>query len=160
MNRAAKLSLLLLLCAVSAKAQTSPAYAGVSILPDHIQPIRNIFTHPFLDTRDAFLFKDKAESILAVSQGLFLISDGIVTRSRVQNGSSYEGNPAVSFFTGRYPTWGRMAPLGAVQEVVGIWLGTEMKRSHNRFLRKVWWLPQAAGIGGNLSGTAYGILTR
>lgn len=160
MNRAAKLSLLLLLCAVSAKAQTSPAFAGASILPDRIQPARNILARPFVDTRDALLFKDKAESILAVTQGIFLISDGIVTRSRVQNGSSYEGNPAVSFFTGRYPTWGRMAPLGAVQEVVGIWLGTEMKRSHNRFLRRVWWLPQAAGIGGNLSGTAYGILTR
>jgi hypothetical protein len=160
MNRAAKLSLLVLLSAVSLRAQTSPALARTELLPDHIQPSRNVFVRPFLGTRDAFLFKDKTESILAVAQGLFLISDGIVTRSRVRNGDSYEGNPAVSFLTGRYPTWGRMVPLGAVQEVVGIWLGTEMKRSRNHFFRKIWWVPQAVGIGGNLSGTAYGILTR
>jgi len=160
MNRAAKLSLLVLLSAVSLRAQTSPALARTELLPDHIQSSRNVFARPFLDTRDAFLFKDKTESILAVAQGFFLISDGIVTRSRVRNGDSYEGNPAVSFLTGRYPTWGRMAPLGAAQEVVGIWLGTEMKRSRNHFVRKIWWLPQAVGIGGNLSGTAYGILTR
>jgi hypothetical protein len=160
MNRAAKLSLLVLLSAVSMRAQTTPGIAGAYILPDRIQATRNVFARPFLDTRDAFLFKDKGESILAIAQGIFLVSDGIVTRSRVQNGASYEGNPAVSFLAGTHPTWGRMAPLGAVQEVVGIWLGTEMKRSRNRFVRKVWWLPQAVGIGGNLSGTAYGILTR
>jgi hypothetical protein len=163
MNRATKLALLVLLFAVSSRAQTSPGPAGVDFLPDRVQPAgtaRNIFAQPILDTRDVFLFKDKTESILAVAQGLFLVSDGIVTRSRVQNGASYEGNPVVSFLTGTHPTWGRMAPLGAAQEVVGIWLGTEMKRSRNRFVRKVWWLPQAVGIGGNLSGTAYGILTR
>jgi hypothetical protein len=48
-------------------------------LQDHIQPTRNDFAQPFLDTRDAFLFKDKAESILAATQGFFLVSDGIVT---------------------------------------------------------------------------------
>jgi len=143
MNRTAKLSLLVLLSAVSLRAQTSPALGRTELLPDHIQPSRNVFARPFLDTRDALLFKDKTESILAVAQGFFLISDGIVTRSRVRNGDSYEGNPAVSFLTGRYPTWSRMAPLGAAQEVVGIWLGAEMKRSRNHFVRKIWWLPQA-----------------
>ena len=88
MNRAAKLSLLVLLSAVSLRAQTSLALVRTEFLPDHIQPSRNIFARPFLDTRDAFLFKDKTESILAVAQGLFLVSDGIVTRSRVQNGGS------------------------------------------------------------------------
>jgi hypothetical protein len=160
MNRATKLMLLVLLFAVSSRAQTSPGLAGVSSLPDHMQHARNALAQPFLDARDAFLFKDKAESILAVTQGLFLVSDGIVTRSRVRNGSSVEINPAVTFFTGPHPTWNRMAPLGAAQEIVGIWLGTEMKRSRNRFFRKTWWIPQAIGIGGNLSGTAYGILTR
>ena len=160
MNQAAKLSLLVLLFAVSSRAQTSPGLARTDVLPDHIQPARNVFARPFLDTRDAFLFKDKAESILAVTQGFFLVSDGIITRTRVRGGSSVEINPAVRVFTGPDPTWSRMAPLGAVQEIVGIWLGTEMKRSRNRFFRRVWWIPQVAGIGGNLSGTAYGILTR
>jgi hypothetical protein len=160
MNQAAKLSLLVLLFAVSLRAQTSPVLARADILPDHIKPARNVFAQPFLDTRDAFLFKDKAESILAATQGLFLASDGIVTRARVRSGASIEFNPAVRVFTGPNPTWSRMAPLGAVQEIVGIWLGTEMKRSRNRFFRRVWWIPQVAGIGGNLSGTAYGILTK
>jgi hypothetical protein len=160
MNRATKLSLLVLLFAVSLRAQTSPGPAGAHILPDHIQPARNVFAQPFLDTRDAFLFKDKAESILAATQAFFLVSDGIITRGCVRSGGCEEINPAVRIFTGRYPTWSRMAPLGAAQEVVGIWLGTEMKRSRNPFFRRAWWIPQAAGIGGNLSGAAYGILTR
>ena len=160
MNRATKLSLLVLLFAVSSRAQTSPSPAGANILPDHIQPARNIFAQPFLDTRDAFLFKDKSESILALAQGFFLVSDGIVTRASVQSGGIEEINPAVRVLTGPYPTWNRMAPLGAVQEIVGIWLGTEMKRSRNRFFRRTWWIPQTVGIGGNLSGAAYGIITR
>jgi hypothetical protein len=160
MNRAIKLSLLVLLFAVPSRAQTSPGPLGANILPEHSQPARNVFAQPFLDTRDAFLFKDKAESILAATQGFFLLSDGIVTRSRVQAGGVEEINPAVRSLTGPYPTWNRMAPLGAVQEIVGIWMGTEMKHSRNHFLRRAWWIPQAIGIGGNLSGTAYGILTR
>jgi hypothetical protein len=130
------------------------------MLPDHIQPTRNVFAQPFLDTRDAFLFKDKAESILAATLGFFLVSDGIVTRASVRYSSNEEINPAVRLLTGPYPTWNRMAPLGAVQEIAGIWLGTEMKRSRNRFFRRAWWIPQAVGIGGNLSGAAYGILKR
>jgi hypothetical protein len=162
MNRAAKLSLLVLLFAVSSRAQTSPGIAGAYILPDRIQPARdkNVFAQPFLDTRDAFLFKDKAESILAVTQGFFLVSDGIVTRDCVRRGICVEADPAVRFLTGPHPTWSRMAPLGAVQEVVGIWLGTEMKRSRNPFFRRVWWIPQVVGIGGNLTGTAHGMLMR
>jgi hypothetical protein len=160
MIRAAKLLLCVLLFCVSSSAQTLPALARAKDLPDHIQPARNIFAKPFLDTRDAFLFKDKAESLLAVTQGFFLISDGMVTRADVRHRDHVELNPATRFLLGPYPTWSRMAPLGAVQEIVGIYLGTEMKRSRNRFIRKAWWVPQAMGIGGNLSGTAYGLVTR
>jgi len=159
-NRATKLFLMVLLFAASSRAQTVPSLARANVLPDHIQPARKTLLKPFLDVRDAFLFKDKAESVLAVTQGLFLISDGIVTRADVRGGANQEIDPAVRLLAGPYPTWKRMAPLGVVQEIVGIYLGTEMKRSRNRFIRKVWWVPQVAGIGGNSSGTAYGILAR
>jgi hypothetical protein len=158
--QATKLFLMVLLFAVSSRAQALTDLARANELQEHIHPARNTFAKPFLDVRDAFLFKDKSESLLAVTQGFFLISDGIVTRADVRHGANQEINPAVRLLTGPYPTWNRMAPLGAVQEIVGIYLGTEMKRSRNRFIRKVWWIPQVAGIGGNLSGTAYGILTR
>jgi hypothetical protein len=159
-NRATKLFLMVLLFAVSSRAQTVPSPARADVLPDHIQPSRKPYLKPFLDLRDAFLFKDKAESVLAITQGLFLVSDGIVTRADVRRGANQEIDPVVRLFTGPYPTWNRMAPLGAVQEIVGIYLGTEMKRSRNRFIRRVWWVPQVVAIGGNSSGTAYGILTR
>jgi hypothetical protein len=160
MNRATQLLLLALLFAMPSSAQTLPDRAQTNDLPEHIQPARNIFARPFLDARDAVLFKDKTESTLAFTQGIFLISDGIVTHANGRRGSNPELDPASRFLLGPYPSWHRMAPLGALQEVVGIYLGTEMKRSRNRILRKVWWIPQAAGIGGNLFGTAYGILTR
>jgi hypothetical protein len=160
MNRATQLLLLVLLFAAPSSAQALPDLAQTNDLPEHIQPARNVFARPLLDARDAFLFKDKTESTLALTQGFFLISDGIVTHANGRRGSNPELDPASRFLLGPYPSWHRMAPLGALQEVVGIYLGTEMKRSRNRLLRKVWWLPQAAGIGGNLFGTAYGILTR
>jgi hypothetical protein len=160
MNRAAKLFLVLLLFSVPASAQILPDLVRAKDLPEHIQPSRNAFAKPFLDARDAFLFKDKSESLLAATQGFFLISDGIVTRANGRRGSNPELDPASRFLLGPYPAWNRMAPLGAIQEMVGIYLGTEMKRSRNRRLRKIWWLPQVAGIGGNLFGTGYGILTR
>jgi len=138
MNRDTKLSLLVLLFAVSTNAQSSPTLARVTDLPEHIQPARNVLAKPFLDTRDAFLFKDKAESILAITQGFFLVFDGIVTRTNERRGSNTELDAPSRFLLGPYPTWKRMAPLGAVQEIVGIYLGTEMKRSRNRFIRKGW----------------------
>jgi hypothetical protein len=160
MNRATKLSLLAWLLAGSLSAQMFPTPARANDLPEHIQPARNVFLQSFRDARDAFLFKDRAESILAVTQGFFLVSDGIVTRTNGRRGSNVELDPASRFLLGSYPTWNRMAPLGAIQEIVGIYLGTEMKRSRNRLIRKTWWIPQAAGIGGNLFGAAHGILTR
>lgn len=160
MNRAIKLSPLVLLFAISTNAQSSPTLARLTDLPERILPARNALAKPFLDTRDVLLFKDKPESILAITQGFFLVSDGIVTRTNERRGNNPELDPVSRFLLGPHPTWNRMAPLGAVQEIVGVYLGTEMKRSRNRFVRKVWWIPQAAGIGGNLSGAAYGILTR
>lgn len=159
MNRATQLSLIVLLFAISSRAQTSPSLARADDLPDHIQPNRNTLAKPLLDMRDAFLFKDKSESLLAVTQGFFLVSDGIVTRTNGRRGHK-ELDPASRFVLGPYPTWNRMAPLGAVQEIVGIYLGTEMKRSRSHFIRKAWWIPQTVGIAGNLLGTSYGILTR
>jgi hypothetical protein len=160
MNRAALLFLLVLLFAVPSSAQALPDLVRTKELPEHIQPSRNVFAKPFLDARDALLFKDKAESMLALTQGFLLISDGIVTRANGRRGNNPELDPASRFLLGPYPAWNRMAPLGALQEVVGIYLGTEMKHSRNRRLRKVWWIPQVVGIGGNLFGTGYGILTR
>jgi hypothetical protein len=160
MNRATLLLLLVLLFAAPSGAQALPDLARANDLPDHIQPSRNVFAKPFRDARDALLFKDRVESMLAFTQGFFLISDGVVTRANERRGNNPELNPASRLLLGPHPAWNRMAPLGALQEVFGIYLGTEMKRSRNRHFRKVWWIPQVVGIGGNLFGTGYGILTR
>lgn len=34
------------------------------------------------------------------------------------------------------------------------WLAHELRSSHNRVLRKLWWIPQVAGIAGNAYGLA------
>ena len=162
-NRATKLFLMVLLFAASSRAQTVPSLARANVLPDHIQPARKTLLKPFLDVRDAFLFKDKAESVLAVTQGLFLISDGIVTRADVRGGANQGNRSGESeLLSGPYPTWKRMAPLGSRSRNCRHLFGNRkmIGEAGTVLSGKSWWVPQVAGIGGNSSGTAYGILAR
>ena len=96
---------------------------------------------------------DKPVLALGLAQSAVLVADGVTTRERVRMGYT-EFDPVTKIFLGSRPTWGRMAPLGAVQCLLETWLAERMRTSTNKWIRKLWWLPQSVGISGNIWGVA------
>jgi hypothetical protein len=94
---------------------------------------------------------DKPVMALALSQTAALVADGITTREQVRLGYT-ETDPLTRAVLGSRPTWARMAPLGAVQCLLETWLAERMRTSTHRWIRRLWWLPQSVGIGGNIWG--------
>jgi hypothetical protein len=103
--------------------------------------------------------KNKPIVILGAIQTVALISDGVTTRQYLQRGY-VEVDPLTRALLGRTPTWGRMAPLGAVQVVAGMWLAERMSKSQHVWVRRLWWLPQTIGIAGNIAATAHNLTLR
>jgi hypothetical protein len=93
----------------------------------------------------------KATIGLTAAQASAMLADGISTRRAVQIGA-VETNPITRALMGGYrPTWGRMAPVGLVLIEGSATWGAQMRRSKG-WTRRVWWIPQAVSIAGNLAG--------
>ena len=97
--------------------------------------------------------------LLGAVQTGALISDGVTTRQYLHRGY-VEVDPLTRAFLGRTPTWSRMAPLGAVQVVAGMWLAERMSKSQRVWVRRLWWLPQTIGIAGNIAASAHNTTLR
>lgn len=97
---------------------------------------------------------NKAPNILTIALAEVATADGFSTRAMIKAGY-WEADPVGRAFIGRYPTWKRMAPFGAVEVVGSAWLARKMRNSE-RF-HKVWWIPQAVLIGAHAYGTANNI---
>ena len=97
--------------------------------------------------------------LLGTIQTGALISDGVTTRQYLHRGY-VEVDPLTRAFLGRTPTWSRMAPLGAVQVIAGMWLAERMSKSQHVWVRRLWWLPQTIGIAGNIAATAHNTTLR
>jgi hypothetical protein len=98
--------------------------------------------------------KSRPIVILGAIQTGALISDGVTTRQYLQRGY-VEVDPLTRALLGRTPTWGRMAPLGAIQVFAGMWLAERMAKSQHVLVRRLWWLPQTIGIAGNIAASAH-----
>ena len=103
--------------------------------------------------------KNRPIVLLGAIQTGALISDGVTTRQYLQRGY-VEVDPLTRALLGRTPTWGRMAPLGAVQVVAGMWLAERMAKSQHVWVRRLWWLPQTIGIAGNIAASAHNVTLR
>jgi hypothetical protein len=100
--------------------------------------------------------KNRPIVLLGAIQTVALISDGVTTRQYLQRGY-VEVDPLTRVLLGRTPTWGRMAPLGAIQVVAGMWLAERMSKSQHVWVRRLWWLPQTIGIAGNIAASAHNV---
>jgi hypothetical protein len=98
--------------------------------------------------------KNRRIVFLATIQTAALVSDGVTTRQFLHRGY-VEVEPVARILIGSKPTWGRMAPLGAVQVAAGMWLAERMAMSRHVWVRRFWWLPQIMGIAGNLAATGH-----
>jgi hypothetical protein len=96
---------------------------------------------------------------LATLQTAALISDGVTTRQYLSRGY-VEVDPLTRVLLGRTPTWGRMAPLGAVQVIAGMWLAERMATSRHVWVRRLWWLPQMMGTAGNVAASVHNAALR
>jgi hypothetical protein len=91
---------------------------------------------------------------LGAAQAATLLADGDITRRNIKQGGM-EVDPLARVFIGAHPTWLRMIPLGAAQTAAEMWLAEKMKSSRHASIRRLWWLPQAAGIAGSVQGFIY-----
>jgi len=126
----------------------------------------NTAIHPVLSRRCVIFnnslcraLSDKRVIALAAVQTGALVSDGVTTRQFLHRGYT-EVDPVARVFLGSKPTWGRMAPLGALQVAAGMWLAERMAVSRRPWIRRFWWLPQVLGIAGNAAATAHNIALR
>ena len=103
--------------------------------------------------------KNKPVLALAMLQTAALISDGVTTRQYLRRGY-VEVDPLTKILIGSKPTWARMAPLGMVQVVAGMWLAEHMSTSRHVWVRRFRWLPQIAGIAANAAATAHNVTLR
>lgn len=94
------------------------------------------------------MLHDKPVVTLGVTQTIVLVADGVMTRRNVKEGG-LEVDPLARTFIGSRPTWPRMIPVGIAQTVGGMWLGEKMRSSRNVWVRRLWWVPQSAGIASN-----------
>lgn len=75
--------------------------------------------------------------------------DAWVTQRNFALPEHYEENPLARPFVSHGPT---LAYASSTIEMLSMaYLGARMKRSHN-WTRRIWWLPQAAEIGGHAWG--------
>jgi len=152
--------------------ENAPAFtASVSALAVNDPPIAIVKLDENIGeasrSRKCILFQEglcraaKSKPILALAavQTAALVSDGITTRQFLRRGYT-EVDPLTRILIGRKPTWGRMAPLGAVQVVAGMWLAERMATSQHVWVRRFCWLPQIMGTAGNLAATAHNVTLR
>ena len=97
-----------------------------------------------------------AAGALTGAQAAAMFADGITTRAETRAGG-HELDPLTRVFIGSRPTWSRMAPAGAAVVVSEAWLADRMRRSRHKWVRAIWWAPQAATIGANLWGVNHNV---
>ena len=103
--------------------------------------------------------KNRPIVALATIQTAALIADGVTTRQYLKRGY-VEIDPLTRILIGRRPTWARMAPLGTLQVLAGMWLAERMETSRHGWIRRLWWLPEVAGIAGNTVATVNNVRLR
>ena len=129
---------------VTSEADASPAAsAGAeAVQPTRmalsIQPVKPAYTRP-RETRGQRI----AWYTLAATGHGAAAFDAYSTRLAVSGGYGTEGNPFLRPFSHS----GALYAATQVSPVVMDYLGKRMMISENRWVRRMWWLPQVAGSG-------------
>jgi len=116
-----------------AKPVVEPRYAPLSI-----SPARAFIARPY-ETRT----QRKIWYALSFTGSGLAAADAWSTRRAITQGYGVEGNPMLRPFSDSGALYGATQ----VSPLVMDFIGKRMMVSQNRILRKMWWLPQAAGSG-------------
>jgi hypothetical protein len=124
--------------------------AGEAVRPPHVtlalQPVKAAYTRP-RETRGQRV----AWYALAVTGHGAAAFDAYSTRRALSGGYGTEGNPLLRPFAHSSALYAATQVSPAVMDL----LGKRMMVSENRWLRKMWWLPQAAGSGFSIGAGAH-----
>lgn len=117
--------------------------ASPAIEPAHpALPIKSALTRTYENPRDKKIWY----GLMAVSHGAAAF-DAWSTRRAVAGGYGTEANPFLRAASHSNMMYVATQVSPAVMDL----LGRKMMTSHNTWVRKFWWLPQAAGTGFSLS---------
>jgi hypothetical protein len=120
--------------------------AGEAVRPPHvalaIQPVKAAYTRP-RETRGQRV----AWYTLAVTGHGAAAFDAYSTRRALSGGYGTESNPLLRPFAHSGALYAATQVSPAVMDLIG----KRMMVSENRWLRRMWWLPQAAGSGFSIS---------
>ena len=121
-------------------AEATPAAGSIEprIAPMPIQPVRPAFMKIGETPRQRKVWY----TLLATSHGAAAF-DAYSTRRAISQGYGQEGNPLLRPFSHS----GAFYAATQVSPAVMDYIGKRMMVSPNPWLRKLWWLPQAAGTG-------------
>ena len=126
--------------ASTASAPVQPAPAALAI-----QPVKPAYTRP-RETRGQRV----AWYTLAVAHGAAAF-DAYSTRLAISGGYGTEGNPLLRPFAHSSALYAATQVSPAVMDL----LGKRMMVSQHRWVRRMWWLPQAAGSGFSIGAGAH-----
>jgi hypothetical protein len=134
----------------------NPANSVLEVLNSDRQAIHHVSSMKCMIFHETLCqaLKNRPIVVLATLQTAMLVSDGVTTRQFLRRGY-VEVDPITRILIGAKPTWARMAPLGAVQVVAGMWLAERMSMSRHQWVRRFCWLPQMIGIAGNAAATGH-----
>lgn len=102
-------------------------------------------------------FQSKPVDILAGVQLGMSLADSANTQAWLASSPNhYEVDPIARPFVHN----GAIAyGLDIAGTVATAWVASRMRRSHNRVVRRLWWLPQSLVIAGNTEGIVYSSVT-
>lgn len=92
--------------------------------------------------------RSKPIMVLTGVQSSALVADGVTSMNFRQRGLE-ETEPVSRVLLGKYPSWARMAPVGAAVVTGEVWLAYRMKTSPHGWERRIWWLPMVLGTAAN-----------
>lgn len=123
-------------------ANAAPVLPPVTPAPVHPAPAMIVrFTTP--ERSRAAL---RTWQALVVAQHSAAIFDAWTTRKALSSGNGYERDPLMKPFANSATIY----PATQAAPLLFDFLGYRMMRSHNRYLRHTWWVPQAVSFAGSM----------
>ncbi len=123
------------------------ANASTTLLPAGPEPV--VATPPVIvrsEKSERSVAGIRTWQALLVAEHSAAVFDAWSTRRALTSGNGYERNPLMKPFANSATIY----PATQAAPFLFDFLGYRMMRSQNRFLRRTWWLPQAASFAGSL----------
>ena len=114
------------------------------VTPAAVHPAPETIVRPTTPERPRAAFR--TWQALLVAQHSAAVFDAWTTRKALTSGNGYERDPLMKPFASSATIY----PATQAAPLLFDFLGYRMMRSHNRYIRHSWWVPQVASFAGSL----------